>query len=362
MVFDGWTSGDTHFVGIYASIPDRSQNGYKTILLAFAPLDDETSQDANYHFDYTKWVLEYYQSSFENVTAMTGDNCSTNLSFATKAQAKFVGCASHRFNLAVQDLIEESEAPLQKVNQLMKKLKAPIAAAKLRQVTDLKAKCFNSTRWSSAANMLERYQKIKPLLEDLQVAGIDEFIPTASENRKIDELCEQFRKLNSVTKHLQSESCTISDVRILFDGVISLFPQTEQRLSAKAKIIHQPNFESALSKLQNGAISSLSAAERLEVKRLKRDASSSSQQTNDGPDESFAASLLKRSKRNSTNNDYTDCRYILPTSNLCERLFSKAGYVHSDRRKRILPLHLEQQIFLHVNSDLWSISDLNKLV
>ncbi len=54
--------------------------------------------------------------------------------------------------------------------------------------------------------------------------------------------------------------------------------------------------------------------------------------------QSFAARALKR-VRTTSDCDATDIdtQFILPTSNICERMFSKAGSALSDSRKRILP-------------------------
>ena len=57
-----------------------------------------------------------------------------------------------------------------------------------------------------------------------------------------------------------------------------------------------------------------------------------------------------------------DLNFVLPTSNSCERLFSRAGYVLGDRRQSINPANLEQQLFLFANSQLWDIEDVNSVV
>ena len=54
---------------------------------------------------------------------------------------------------------------------------------------------------------------------------------------------------------------------------------------------------------------------------------------------------------------YLDLSFLTPTSNMCERLFSKAGHALSDRRRGLSPASFESQIFLHVNRDLWGASD-----
>lgn len=54
-----------------------------------------------------------------------------------------------------------------------------------------------------------------------------------------------------------------------------------------------------------------------------------------------------------------DTRFILSTSNLCERLFSLACYTLNDRRRQALPAHIESQLFLHFNQDYWGIRDVH---
>ena len=43
------------------------------------------------------------------------------------------------------------------------------------------------------------------------------------------------------------------------------------------------------------------------------------------------------------------------TSNVAERLFSRAKHVLSQYRMRIFPRHLEGQIFLMVNESFWDV-------
>ncbi len=77
---------------------------------------------------------------------------------------------------------------------------------------------------------------------------------------------------------------------------------------------------------------------------------------------SFAAKVLKR-VRISRDLDaaYIDTQFILPTCDVCERLFSKVGHALSNRRKRILPSNFEKQIFLHLNRDLWRVQGVKSL-
>ncbi len=76
----------------------------------------------------------------------------------------------------------------------------------------------------------------------------------------------------------------------------------------------------------------------------------------------LAERLLKRRRVENAEVTFIDSRFLFPTSNVCERLFSKAGYALSDRRRRIAPMNFEQQIFLHANRSMSDIADLSTLL
>ncbi len=59
--------------------------------LAFSPFEDEESQNAQNHYDFTIFVLSVYEKTLSNVVALIGDNCNTNKAFANKMRCGFVG-------------------------------------------------------------------------------------------------------------------------------------------------------------------------------------------------------------------------------------------------------------------------------
>lgn len=56
---------------------------------------------------------------------------------------------------------------------------------------------------------------------------------------------------------------------------------------------------------------------------------------------------------------FMDLRFILATSNNCERLLSKAGYTLGSRSKAIGPQNFESQLYLLVNREYRNIADVN---
>jgi len=60
-------------------------------------------------------------------------------------------------------------------------------------------------------------------------------------------------------------------------------------------------------------------------------------------------------KRRRLESAYDDLNFIPSTSVLPEQLFSQTGYLLSDRRTSMLPMHLESLLYLWYNKDLWDI-------
>ena len=156
LAFDGWSNGSNHFVATFASFTTDNDNGYKQVLLSFLTLEDETTQSADEHCKHLDYVLRCYNKSWSNFAALIGDNCSVNKRVATNCSVPLIGCASHRYNLAVQTRLAQNEPLLEKIHKLMTKLKHGLSAAKLRRLTPLAAVNRNKTRWSSSFDMLKR--------------------------------------------------------------------------------------------------------------------------------------------------------------------------------------------------------------
>lgn len=363
LVFDGWSHGDTHFVGIYATFMDEAKECFDKVLLALSPLEDETDLGAVEHKRMLEWVLSVFGKDLSNVVALIGDNVSTNKALALLVGCGFVGCASHRFNLAVKDLIGQEWALVEVVQKVMLKLRNLIPAAKLRRHTPLKPLLNNVTRWSSTHSMLRRYQQLRDFVPSIGDDGITILLPSNAEEKKIDGLVLILDELDSVTKRLQDEETTMADVRVLFDATIAKYPETLCRLGETAGIVLHPEFESALVKLQENRVVDLTNTEKVSVSGLKL--MDSVNNTTADAETSFASRALKKRRINSSTHSagYMDSRFITPTSNICERLMSTAGLCYgNDRRERLLPLHLEQQVFLKENCKFWNLMEVGKVI
>ncbi len=66
---------------------------------------------------------------------------------------------------------------IDKVNNLMKRLKSPVIAGQIRKHTDLYPCTDNVARWSSTSVMISIFRNFKNFLSELDVEGLAELIP-----------------------------------------------------------------------------------------------------------------------------------------------------------------------------------------
>ncbi|KAL3673203.1 hypothetical protein V7S43_019059 [Phytophthora oleae] len=156
LMFDGWACGTLHFVAIYGVFVQDGAR--RQVLLAVSPA--EFGQTANAHIEMVDAVLELYDKDSAMMLFFIADNCATNLAITNRLSVPLIGCASHRFNLAVCRFLEPFKPIIDQVQALVVQLRYPKNAAELARHTHLKPLKANATRWSSTFTMLERYVKI----------------------------------------------------------------------------------------------------------------------------------------------------------------------------------------------------------
>lgn len=173
-----------------------------------------------------------------------------------------------------------------------------------------------------------------------------------------------FKKLDVITKILQDDCLNLADVRACFDVVIEDFPIAQNFLSENAGIFDD-NFkkiESGLVKILNNQLSAMDNQEIEATASLKL-IGSNNDNTNNSDDFIILERAVKwRNSSIGVETKYIDCRFVLPTSNHCERLFSVAGYALGSRRCNIEQANFGKQMFLFANKHLWTIGDINVVV
>jgi hypothetical protein len=111
VAFDGWTEGTQHSFGVAASCM-KNVDGKETpcqTALSMKPLlaDGRTGMRAIDHIDHLSNVLDWCGKSNNNIICHVCNNCAVNQSMAQNLGVPLLGCANHKFNLAVCCCISE---------------------------------------------------------------------------------------------------------------------------------------------------------------------------------------------------------------------------------------------------------------
>ena len=116
--------------------------------------------DTPAHVDFIESTLEFYVKSKDNLMFIVGDNVALNGALARELGVSSIGCASHRFNLAMNTFFAPHSGLIARIGTIMTKCRSLKRAAALRKRTSLKPKLLQVTRWSGKFTMLERFKKI----------------------------------------------------------------------------------------------------------------------------------------------------------------------------------------------------------
>jgi len=358
IIIDGWKDGTTHYIAIFASYSDANGEGQYP-LLSIAPPYDEQSFTAETHKAFIIDVLELYGKGLPNLVYLVGDNAPVNTCLSDLLQVPFIGCASHRFNLACKKYLEEYEEPLSKISRLMVTLRNVKQAGKLRTKTKLSPVLRNDTRRSSTFQMLKRFFEIKDFIDSSDRA-LAVNLPSGLEVVALQEVMEDLEEFESATKLLQDSERTLLEVRAIFDGLLEKYPSMHHYISGENNFVHSSAFENGIVKVQSEQLDDILEKE----KELLEPFLGSNVQTLVSPTKptSLSAQALSRIKRRKVTTTYVSLEHIPPTSNIVERLFSAARIVLTDYRKSMDPYTFECLMFLKVNRSKWDINLVSKIV
>jgi hypothetical protein len=373
VAFDGWTDGTTsHYIAMFAVFTDAN-DAPRCHLLAFQPLLDETDLGADAHKEFFESTLEYYNCKLSNVLYLSGDNCSVNTALSERTGIPLVGCASHRFNLAVTAWLDaKHKVLLDRLYALFAALSTIKYTAKLRsRGAGLVALKRCATRWLAIMLIVARHERIKESIYSpdfpLKPGDLDHVLLTASERTKLVRLLPQLKILQHFTVRLQKPDLTLLQVRTYFDAVCESFTNDghehfQKYLSPDADIVHNKTFETAVvTALRNDPERPLTAAEMQAIGRFQVAAPVAAPMPADLTPLQRADHLLAQQQAVRNFVQFRGLAHIVPTSNLVERFFSQAKLVQSPHRRAILPKTFEQIMYLKVNRSLWNVESLAKV-
>lgn len=236
-----------------------------------------------------------------------------------------IGCASHRLNLAVNVITEEYDNIFDKIDDLFALLRTKKRSLVLHLQTNLKPIKRNATRWSGKYKVLKRYFELKPhlYLNDHRIARL---MPSPLMEKMMKDLLEgHLSALQLATKELQSEMMNLKEAGDILLEVAKDYPQVADRIGYPSQIMHSPHFEMGIIKILEGREQHLTGAENQAVSIFRKQERAEEDANEDGG--SLADRIAKKRKlanQTETKSAFIDLKFIPPTSNHVERLFSKA--------------------------------------
>lgn len=367
IIMDGWSNSQQHYVAIFANYMLNGET--RIVLLGMQKLPDETNQNAANHALFIEELLREYSKDAQNLSFMVSDNTNTNPRIARDLSIKFIGCASHRFNLAVERYLnyaEVSKSIVAKINSVMSHLCSSCnTLGKWHKLSDLEPVTRNKTRWSSTYAMLMRYKEVMTVIDEnyiiLGLRGTQ--LLTTPEKEVFNVMLEEMGLLHGVTLYLQNEAITMANVRYSFTELRNYFgDRLGNQILPTWEGIPNKNFENAVCKVSGGEFD-VNPAELTELNGaclgMRAAATNPPDISVVVPAAGIAVPKLdtiigKKRKAEIMPQVFPDLTFIQPTSNVCERLFSQAKLIFTDIRKSMNPASLEMLLFLKVNKQYWN--------
>ena len=147
---------------------------------------------------------------------------------------------------------------------------------------------------------------------------------TASEEYLLGEILRKLNKIDAVVKELQEYETNILETRLMFNSLLTEYDFGDY-IATNSPKIRDPNFETGVYKLQNDMANGLNAEEAFACRRLAIPNEIPPAPIAQDAENEMQALIREHKRRRMENNPgYIDTRFIRPTSNLCERFFSKA--------------------------------------
>jgi hypothetical protein len=394
LCFDGWSHKSSHFCGLFAVCKEEN------VLIAMSTFEDESSFKSSDYTTFFEESLDAYDKKLENVKFLVGDNCITNKAISTANNIPLIGCSSHRMNLAADNYLETKfKDEIERVRLVMMFFTSSLVnSGKLRQLMSenevkyLQPIGYNATRWNSKFAMLKRYKQLFPILAKFEkrfqheynpfqmdsfldnfqasdftglIIGSDNESDSSAENEitRMEKCLKTCNDFDYVTTQLQDETIgrvNLAWTRELFDDLILDYPELKDKLGVKAKIVHCPVFENAVVKVLREHEDSLSSGEKKALIDFKRSNAPNQEEVADF-DNSIpkkSAFELRREERDKrpklASSDYKDLSWLPATSNIVERLFSRAKIILTDKRGKLEPRTVEALLFLKKNRKHWN--------
>lgn len=133
----------------------------------------------------------------------------------------------------------------------MDKLRTSLTLTKIQRLTPLKPKVKNEKRWSFTYQMINWQVELRYYVRGMNCDDFDDLCMSQSSKRQIDQLLSHLHELDEEAQKLEKPDTTIRCARAYFDTVLEEYRSPHERFDPDARIVHDPDFESAVVKIQD---------------------------------------------------------------------------------------------------------------
>lgn len=135
-----------------------------------------------------------------------------------------MGFRRHRFNLAIENFLEEYYLVIGKVH-IPLKVCCNVLVAILRHETPLTASLCNATRYSFALMMLPRYVKLLHILPCINHTDVSDLLLSKVESTKVKPLISRLEFFEFINVALKNSARMLQSPTVIFDGVLRSYAQ-----------------------------------------------------------------------------------------------------------------------------------------
>lgn len=190
-MFFCWTNARTCYANRFLTYPAGIDCGFECVCVAFSPLENEESQSAAKPINLIHFLLQLFGKSSSNVVALISDNCAVKKSVPKLLSCNFMGCASHRWNLASNDVIAMHIDVIEKIKTVIGKLCFPVRCLKPRKFTDLALGKSIYKLWSFTNAMLTSLSISGPICQSCKSGRSKNFYPHAARTVTLTSSCNR---------------------------------------------------------------------------------------------------------------------------------------------------------------------------
>ena len=329
-----------------------------------------------------------FNNAREFALGQVADSTAVNTRLAKDMRIPHFPCHNHEFALDLNDDEKRNKTTASQILFMVRKIIRSIRVstknmAVLYNITSRRPKATDTCKWKERPETLIRFSQSFSAIRHASDSKECPFrLPSSVDAqfmRDCDKHASEYGDIRTVIASLEEHGLVREHGQALLDGFFDImddestktgnmkfhgnsFKQNHSKIGSKHEVDHNAN--SGIIKVQRGEDAHLTPDEKHALKRFRAKYHDSDDDNDDDDGDSEKEVDLREAlyaKINQTKNSrkrrgsrYIDCSFVLSSSALVERLWSKADAILDQRRRALSPLIVETLLFLKENRHYWN--------